>query len=89
MPIQYSTLTQIPQSFKMTNRLTSSDDTKHEKSCQSSFTYFNQSKGESILWGSSKPMKEQCNKAHKPHNGVPVHSLWNNMTKRKSLIIKE
>ena len=58
--------------------------------CQNGFTYFEQSKTDNnILWGSNKPMKEICTTNYKPHNGTPTHSLWNNMTKRKSIVIKE
>ena len=32
-------------------------------------------------------MKEVCPKEYKPHEGTPSHSVWNNMTKRKSIVM--
>ena len=88
--IKYATLTRIPSNFKMINKLQSSKSTKDVRNnCQKSFTYFEQSKQGGVQWGSDKPMKETCPVNFKPHTGIPTHSLWNNMTRRKSLIIKE
>jgi hypothetical protein len=48
--------------------------------------YFQQcSQGsESALWGNNKPVPDKCGTL--PHTGTPCHSLWNNLTKRKSVV---
>jgi len=42
------------------------------------------SESQAALWGSNKPVPDNC--SIKPHSGVPCHSLWNNLTKRKSVV---
>ena len=37
----------------------------------------------SAYWGSDKPTADNC---LKPQVGQPCHALWNNLTKRKSIV---
>jgi len=37
-------------------------------------------------WGSNKPAPDQCTPGLKAHEGIPCNSLWNNLTKRKSVV---
>ena len=47
--------------------------------------YFQQctQENQSAYWGSNKPVQDKC---LQPQVGQPCHSLWNNMTKRKSVV---
>ena len=47
--------------------------------------YFQQCSKEqqSALWGSNKPVPDNC---LKPQEGTPCNSLWNNLTRRKSVV---
>ena len=87
---QFATLEEVPSYFKMLNKVQTSGDltqgeSKKDASCQPSFDYFRSCNHASVGWGSSKPIEEVCPPNYKPHMGTPTHSLWNNMTKRKSL----
>ena len=84
---QYATLESVPSYFKMLNNVTTSGEPKKDPSCQPSFDYFQKGTNKQVLWGSSRPMKEVCPKEYKPHEGTPTHSVWNNMTKRKSIVM--
>ena len=48
--------------------------------------YFKSCQTPSVMWGSDKPQKESCPTDYVDHTGTPCHSLWNNMTKRKSIV---
>lgn len=74
-------------SFKMINNVNTSGESKQDQSCQPSFTYFTKGSSPETQWGSSRPIKEQCPMNYKPHQGIPNHSIWNNLTKRKSIVI--
>ena len=37
-------------------------------------------------WGSVKPAPDVCTPNLGPHEGTPCNSLWNNLTKRKSVV---
>tara|TARA_B100001123_G_C14597275_1_gene744421 strand:+ start:67 stop:333 length:267 start_codon:yes stop_codon:yes gene_type:complete len=82
----YATLKQVPSYFKMINNVKTSGASKDDSSCQPSFDYFQKGTNKQVMWGSSKPMKEVCPQNYKPHTGNPTHSIWNNMTKRKSIV---
>jgi len=47
--------------------------------------YFQQctKESESAYWGSNKPTPDNC---LKPQEGIPCNSLWNNSTKRKTMV---
>ena len=47
--------------------------------------YFKQCSPEmnSAYWGSNKPTPDKC---LQPQTGKPCHSLWNNLTRRKSVV---
>ena len=51
--------------------------------------YFQQcsKNSESALWGNNKPVPDLCGTL--PHTGTPCHSIWNNLTKRKSVVYYE
>ena len=38
---------------------------------------------QSAYWGSNKPVKDNC---LTPQTGKPCHFIWNNLTKRKSIV---
>jgi hypothetical protein len=38
-----------------------------------------------VYWGSEKPMDETCIQ-DKAHTGKPAHAIWNNSTKRKTIV---
>tara|TARA_B100000768_G_C10900705_1_gene217522 strand:- start:175 stop:441 length:267 start_codon:yes stop_codon:yes gene_type:complete len=82
----YATLKQVPSYFKMINNVETSGASKDDSSCQPSFDYFQKGTNKQVMWGSSKPMKEVCPQNYKPHTGNPTHSIWNNMTKRRSIV---
>jgi len=84
---QYATLKQTPSYFRMVNKVKTSGDLKTDATCQPSFDYFRQSNTPQVNWGSDKPMVEMCPPKYKGHTGVPTHSIWNNMTKRKSVVL--
>jgi hypothetical protein len=37
-------------------------------------------------WGSDKPAPDVCSVSIGAHEGAPCHSLWNNLTRRKSVV---
>ena len=37
-------------------------------------------------WGSERPAPDVCTTGLGPHEGIPCNSIWNNMTKRKSVV---
>ena len=39
----------------------------------------------SALWGSFNPVSDKCN--NNRHKGTPCHSLWNNQTRRKGVVL--
>jgi hypothetical protein len=84
---QFATLEELPSYFKMVNKVQTSSEPKKDASCQPSFNYFQGQGEQQVRWGSSKPMEEVCPKEYKPHEGTPSHSVWNNMTKRKSIVM--
>jgi len=84
---QYATLEQTPSYFKMLNKVQTSGESKGDANCQPSFDYFRGSTTGHVQWGSSKPIEEVCPKDYKPHTGTPSHSVWNNLTRRKSIVM--
>ncbi len=83
---QYAPFTPIPSQFKMVNAVQSSGELKKDSSCQPSFTYFPKGETPQVNWGSEKPMKEVCPPSYKPLTGTPNHAIWNNSTKRKTIV---
>jgi hypothetical protein len=78
-----------PSDFKMTNDVHTMFQPKKDNTCQPSFQYFLKNSlptEKQTQWGSSRPMDEVCPKNYKPHTGTPTHSVWNNLTKRRSMI---
>ena len=86
--LKFASLTPIPEKFTMVNELSSAKASKSKNNCQTGFTYFKYENNASPYWGSSRPIKESCPSNFAPHTGIPSHSLWNNMTKRKSVVEK-
>ena len=86
--LKFTSLTPIPEKFTMVNELSSAKGSKSKDNCQMGFTYFKHGKNTSPYWCSSRPIKEACPSNFEPHPGTPSHSLWNNMTKRKSVVEK-
>lgn len=86
---QYASIETVPSQFKMTNPVKNSVNTSvKDNSCQPSFTYFPSQQTPSVYWGSEKPMKESCSTQFKPHSGTANHAIWNNSTKRKTIVTK-
>jgi len=48
--------------------------------------YFQTCSSPQAYWGSLKPAPDVCTPELQGHEGVPCHSLWNNSTKRKSVV---
>jgi len=48
--------------------------------------YFRECQNPSVMWGSERPVKEVCPTEYKDHSGQPCHSIWNNLTRRKSIV---
>tara|TARA_B100002051_G_C16325556_1_gene434342 strand:- start:160 stop:426 length:267 start_codon:yes stop_codon:yes gene_type:complete len=84
---QYATLEEVPSYFKMINKVETSGKPKQDPSCQPSFTYFNDGGSRQVQWGSDRPLQEVCPTNYKPHMGTPNHAIWNNLTKRKSIVM--
>ena len=63
-----------------------SPENKNNDICQQSFTHFQGNGKGNVYWGSEKPMKEVCLKDLQAHTGTPNHSIWNNSTKRKTIV---
>ena len=84
---QYATLEKTPSYFKMVNKVKTPTNLKTDASCQPSFDHFRTAGTPQVNWGSDKPMVEVCPIKYKAHTGVPSHSIWNNMTKRKSIVL--
>ena len=84
---QFATIEEVPSYFKMLNKVQTSGEPKKDSICQPSFDYFRSCSKEQVGWGSSKPIEEVCPMNYVPHEGTPTHSVWNNMTKRKSIVM--
>jgi len=58
-----------------------------EKSCNGPNNYFEQclNKDQNVINGSERPIQEKC-PVITGQTEIPCNSLWNNMTKRKSLV---
>ena len=82
----YASIEPVPSQFKMTNPVKTSGELKKDSSCQPSFTYFQSGGTPQVQWGSDKPLKESCPRNFKPHSGMPNHAIWNNSTKRKTIV---
>ena len=50
--------------------------------------YFQSCQKPSVMWGSERPMPEVCPTDYKDHSGQPCHSIWNNLTRRKSIVTR-
>ena len=77
------------KNFKMTNDVHTMFQPKVDQTCQPSFQYFLKNSlptEKQTQWGSSRPMDEVCPKNFKPHTGTPNHAVWNNLTKRRSMV---
>jgi hypothetical protein len=84
---QFATIEEVPSYFKMLNKVQTSGESKKDSSCQTSFDYFRSGTKGQVGWGSSKPIEEVCPTNYITHEGTPSHSVWNNMTKRKSIVM--
>ena len=74
---QYNSITNI---YKRTNDKTNCNPFNKPNNFGN---YFNQCSEKSAYWGSERPSEYTC---HKPHSGTPCTSLFNNLTKRKSVV---
>ena len=81
----FKTITTVPNTFNMINPV-KNDKNKKSNNCLSSFDYFNSGNKGSVYWGSEKPIIETVSGDFKPHSGKPTHSIWNNSTKRKTIV---
>lgn len=84
---QYASLEQVPSYFQMINPVSTSGELKKDSSCQPSFTYFQDGGSRQVQWGSDRPIQEVCPQDYKPHTGTPNNAVWNNLTKRKSIVM--
>tara|TARA_B100000900_G_C20356531_1_gene624524 strand:- start:68 stop:508 length:441 start_codon:yes stop_codon:yes gene_type:complete len=77
-----------PQNAFMVNQYTESNDRSNcnpSNSPNNFGNYFNKCsiRNSSPVWGSNKPVKENC---MNPMMGKPCHNIWNNSTKRKTIV---
>jgi len=84
--LKFTSLKPVPEKFTMTNRVSSRSTLKDKEQCQPGFTLFKQGTNVSPYWGSSRPIPEVCPMNFSPHIGTPSHSVWNNMTRRISVV---
>jgi hypothetical protein len=78
-------------SFSFVNNISLNNDKTQCNPFQASNNmgnYFQQcsSDQQSPVWGSNKPVKENC---MKPQEGFPCHNIWNNQTRRKGVVSYE
>ena len=50
------------------------------------FTYMKSCNNPDVQWGSNKPMSQTCLPNHQQMEGVPCTNIWNNSTKRKTIV---
>jgi hypothetical protein len=50
------------------------------------FDYIKGCNGQNVLWGSEKPLKEKCLPEHLQMIGFSCNNIWNNSTKRKTIV---
>ena len=87
----FQTVTSVPTTFNMinsvkSNNVNSNNVNSNDTTCQVSFNYFNNGSQGNVYWGSEKPMDEKPLADFKNHTGKPTHSMWNNSTKRKTIV---
>lgn len=82
----FQTVTSVPTTFNMINSVKSKNVSNNDTTCQASFNYFNNGSQGNVYWGSEKPMDEKPITNFKNHSGKPNHSIWNNSTKRKTIV---
>jgi len=77
-----------PQNAYMVNQYTTTNDKTNCNAFDSPNNfgnYFDKCSRENASpgWGSNKPVKENC---MNPQMGKPCHNIWNNSTKRKTIV---
>ena len=85
-------LINTPDNFSFTNEISLNND---RTACNpfnannNMGNYFKQCQEESQspLWGSFKPVRENC-PGGDPKVGTPCHNIWNNQTRRKGVVFK-
>ena len=78
----------LSTSFRYNNNVKLSNDKSNcEKQDNKFGNYFKQCSvnESSALWGNFKPVSDKCNNDR--HSGTPCHSLWNNQTRRKGVVL--
>ena len=78
----FQTVTSVPNTFNMINPVRRLNN----DACEITFDYFNNGSLGNVYWGSEKPMDEKPLANFKNHSGKPTHSIWNNSTKRKTIV---
>ena len=79
----------VPSSVKITNQYKTTGekpDCNVFKSPNNFGNYFQTCSTPSAYWGSNKPAPDVCEPGLKAHQGTPCHSLWNNLTRRKTVV---
>ena len=56
-----------------------------EKKCLGPNNYFKQCLDKNVIYGNERPIKEKC-PVITGTTETPCNSIWNNLTKRKSLV---
>lgn len=81
-PLQYSPLSTYYYQSSIQNKITSPPKVDGFQ-----FDYqINSCDTPNVLWGSEKPVKESCLPEHIQMQGTPCTSIWNNSTKRKTIV---
>ena len=63
-----------------------SNDVNVKKSDSFGFEITPQCNNMNVIWGSEKPLKETCPPEHIQMVGEPCLNIWNNSTKRKTIV---
>tara|TARA_B100000161_G_C33390611_1_gene342015 strand:- start:273 stop:497 length:225 start_codon:yes stop_codon:yes gene_type:complete len=67
--------------FKVSNNFNVS-----EKKSMGPNNYFKQCINKDVKYGSERPIKEKCPEITNDNSSVPCNSIWNNLTRRKTLV---
>ena len=85
----YQTMVQTPPDCKISNvfqKTGPKPDCNPFQAPNNFGNYFQQCQNPSAYWGSNKPAPDTCEPGLKAHQGVPCNSLWNNLTRRKTVV---
>ena len=86
--IQELTNSQAPTFFINTDISVSNGMRDNENNCVKSYETFPQKSDHNVVWGSFRMINENCPN-NVDRNSLPVHALFNNSTKRLTIVNKD